>query len=333
VPDLDHEWRESEIYRLDVASGQITQLTNRKGPDGQPAVSPDGKLIAYTGFDHTTDTWKDSELYLMNADGSNVRRLTPTLDRSPQGLIWAKDGSGIYFMVQNHGSSNLMYVSVAGGAVRTVTEGAHLLSVESIDRTGTAFGVRSTFQQPNDIVTFNVNRPEIRQLTAVNDDLFTGKELASIEEVWYPSVDGFRIQGWIVKPPGFDRGRTIMPSLRSIASAAASIAARSGGGAGGIPSCVATISTMSAGGASSSTRLSIDAPASIHHSRSVASSSVNCDFPLGGMCSFASSGKRTRLIMRLAAESPGLNARPVFPPFNTSSRASKRRSPLLLLAP
>jgi dipeptidyl aminopeptidase/acylaminoacyl peptidase len=216
VPDFDWEWRETEIYRLDVASGEVAQLTRRKGPDGQPAVSPDGRLIAYTGFDHTTDTWKDSELYLMNADGSNVRRLTPTLDRSPQGLLWAADGSGVYFMIEDRGSRNLMFVPVGGGAVRQVTQGAHLLNVSQIGPAGTVVGVRSSFRQPNDIVTFDLARPtEIRQLTAVNDDLLAGKELAALEEIWYPSVDGFRIQGWIVKPPGFDPRRKY-PMMLSI---------------------------------------------------------------------------------------------------------------------
>jgi dipeptidyl aminopeptidase/acylaminoacyl peptidase len=215
LEDADWEWRESEIYRLDVTSGEVTQLTRRKGPDTQPAVSPDGRLIAYTGYDWTTDTWRDSDLYVMNADGSNPRRLTGTLDRSPQGLRWAPDGSGIYFTVENHGSRNLMYVPAAGGPVRQVTTGTHLLSVSHIDRAGTAVGVRSSFQQPNDIVTFNVARPELRQITAVNDDLLGSKELATVEEVWYQSVDGFRIQGWIVKPPGFDPGRKY-PMMLSI---------------------------------------------------------------------------------------------------------------------
>ena len=44
VPDADYQWRESEIYSVNVDSGAITQLTRRKGPDNNPKVSPDGKL-------------------------------------------------------------------------------------------------------------------------------------------------------------------------------------------------------------------------------------------------------------------------------------------------
>ncbi|MBM4189002.1 MAG: S9 family peptidase [Gemmatimonadetes bacterium] len=206
--NADWEVRESEIYRVDVDGATVTQLTRRRGPDGQPAISPDGRTIAYTGFDATDDTWTDSKLYLMNADGSNVRVLTPTFDRSPQGLHWAADQSGVYFAAENHGSRNLYFVPVSGEPVRQVTRGEHLLGITSIDRAGNAVGVLTAWQKPNDVVTFNVARPQqITQLTAVNEDLLARKELASIEEIWYPSVDGFRIQGWIAKPPGFDRSK------------------------------------------------------------------------------------------------------------------------------
>ena len=206
--DADWQWRESEIYRLDVASKAVTQLTTRKGPDGQPAISPDGRSIAYTGYDMTTDTWVDSKLYLMNADGSGSRVLTPTLDRSPQGLMWAADGSGIYFSVEDRGSRNLMFVPVSGEPVRAITKGEHLLAVTGIDKLGNAVAIATAWNRPNDVVAFNVARPQqITQLTSVNDDLLGTKDLASIEEIWYPSVDGARIQGWIVKPPGFDKSR------------------------------------------------------------------------------------------------------------------------------
>ena len=207
-PDADWQVRESEIYRLDVASKAVTQLTHRKGPDGQEAISPDGKYIAYTGFDLTNDTWTDSKLYLMNADGSGVRVLTPTMDRSPQGLIWAPDGTGVYFLAEDKGARNLYFVPMAGEPVRQVTKGNQLLNVTRIDKLGNAVGTATSWNKPNDIVVFNVARPEqLTQITAVNEDLLTGKDLATLEEVWYPSADGLKIQGWIIKPPGFDRNK------------------------------------------------------------------------------------------------------------------------------
>ncbi|MGH7471626.1 MAG: S9 family peptidase, partial [Longimicrobiales bacterium] len=204
VPEAEYIWRESDIYSLDVANGKVTQLTTRKGPDGQPAISPDGKLIAYTGYDYTDDTYRDSKLYIMNVDGSSPRVLTETLDRTPQGLNWAHDGTGVYFSVQSEGSQNLYFVSLKG-ELKPVTKGTHMLSAGDIHKTGLVVGTRSTSAEPGDIVTFSLTAPDrVNKLTDVNADILAGKKIGQTEEIWYTSVDNYKIQGWIVKPPDFD---------------------------------------------------------------------------------------------------------------------------------
>jgi dipeptidyl aminopeptidase/acylaminoacyl peptidase len=204
--DWEYAWRESDIYSIDVATAQIRQLTNRKGPDGNPTISPNGKWIAYTGYDSTGATWQDAKLYVMDVDGSNKRVLTEKLDRSPQGMIWAVDNSGVYFNVENEGSRNLYFVPLAAGEPRAITKGSHVLTVSSIDRNGNAVGVLSTFTKPNDVYALNLKAPAPtpKQLTWVNEDIFGGKKIGEGEEIWYTSVDGFKIQGWVIKPPDFD---------------------------------------------------------------------------------------------------------------------------------
>jgi dipeptidyl aminopeptidase/acylaminoacyl peptidase len=76
--------------------------------------------------------------------------------------------------------------------------------VTDIGKSFMAVGTLSTASRPTDIVAFDVRTPTPRTLTDVNGDVLAGKQLATTEEVWYRSVDGYRIQGWIVKPPGFD---------------------------------------------------------------------------------------------------------------------------------
>jgi len=83
-----------------------------------------------------------------------------------------------------------------------------MLIVNAVGKTGVAVGIRSTPIKPNDVVSFTVPKTgtvsTFTQLTAVNDDVLAGKELAQTEEIWYTSKDGLRIQGWVVKPAGFD---------------------------------------------------------------------------------------------------------------------------------
>ena len=68
-PDADYEPLDSEIYRVDLADGSMHALTDRRGPDTHPVVSPDGKHIAYLGFDDQRLGYQRTQLYVMDADG------------------------------------------------------------------------------------------------------------------------------------------------------------------------------------------------------------------------------------------------------------------------
>ena len=207
VPDAEYRWRESDIYAVSVETGAIRQLTTRKGPDGNPRVSPDGTRVAYTGSDWSTDTWRDSKLYVMNIDGTNHRMVSGEWDRSPQDITWKDDGTGVYFTAQDAGSQNLYQLPLAGtrgDEVQPVTKGAHMLTTTSMAK-GTAVGVVTSPQAPHDVVAYAVASPgQFKKLTSVNDDILAGKKLGQVTEMWYTAPDGLKIQGWYVTPPDFD---------------------------------------------------------------------------------------------------------------------------------
>jgi dipeptidyl aminopeptidase/acylaminoacyl peptidase len=208
VPDGEDAFRRSEIYAANVETGEIKQLTHRNGTNGGPQYSPDGRMIAFMAADSVDHSaWAETKLWMMGADGSNPHLISGTLDRPISGVTWAPDNSGVYFNVESEGSKNL-YFATTSGQLRPVTSGKQVLTVTGVGRNGLAVGIRTTPVKPNDVVTFTVPKTgtasTFTQLTAVNDDVLTGKELAQTEEIWYTSKDGLKIQGWIVKPPGFD---------------------------------------------------------------------------------------------------------------------------------
>ena len=205
-PEWEYAWRESEIYAVNVGDKSIRQLTQRKGPDQSPVVSPDGKFVAYTGYDWTDDTYIASKLYVMAIDGSGSREIATELDRSPGNVRWAPDGSGVYFNVRDSGTSNA-YFALRDGKERPVTQGQNMLALTDLDRNARAVGTLSSFHEPGDIVSVDLQTGAIEQLTFVNDDVLADIELGTVEEIWYDSVDDYRIQGWVVKPPGFEPNR------------------------------------------------------------------------------------------------------------------------------
>lgn len=203
-PDAEYLRFGSEVYSLDLGSGSITALTDRDGADNQPVFSPDGRFIAYTGFDRNDDTYNISKLYLMDSSGGGKRVLSDSIDRSIGGVMWDNSGEGIYFSFEDQGTNNLYYMPVRGGDARAVTSGKHQLFISSISNNGVAVGTLSSAHAPGDLVAFNIRQPNPKRLTFVNDDLLEGRKLGEVEEIWYDSVGGMKPHGWIVKPPDFD---------------------------------------------------------------------------------------------------------------------------------
>ncbi len=202
--DWDTHYQDAQLYALDVASGATRQLTSRPGYHANPQVSPDGKLVAFAGYDSTPHTHTTSDLWVVGLDGAGIRDLTRDFDRDPNELHWAPDGSGVYFAAGDRGAINVYFAALRGGAT-PVTSGAQVLSLSSVARDLTAVGLRSDANTPPDVVRYHLRRPGAPvRLTAVNDDVLAGKRLAKVEEVWYPSSGGARVQAWIVKPPAFD---------------------------------------------------------------------------------------------------------------------------------
>jgi dipeptidyl aminopeptidase/acylaminoacyl peptidase len=213
-PDYEYEPLNTEVYELSVADGSWKALTDRKGPDGSPAISPDGKAIAYVGFDDRYQGHQTTHLYLMNRDGSNARIATPNLDRDVQDPQWAQDGSGIYFLYDDRGDTKLAFYSL-DGKVKDLAE--HIGSGGSSYAAGSSFTVskNGTFAVPydtpadtGDIAVATRSDPKLRVLTTLNQQLFLQKKLGETEEFWFESsVDKRKVQGWIVKPPDFDAAK------------------------------------------------------------------------------------------------------------------------------
>jgi dipeptidyl aminopeptidase/acylaminoacyl peptidase len=205
-PDAEYLRGDSEIYAIDVATQEVKTLTDRKGPDGGPLASPDGKWIAYTGYDDKNHTSTLSSLYLMDPSGGSRRLWADTLPSSPADISWAADGSGVYYSMEERGEANEYFIGVAPGSQpKQVTSGAHMLTNVSIAKNGQAVAIRSTHKQPGVLVTFPIGRPsETRTILDVNADVLAAVTLADAEELQYAAPDGLKVQGWLMKPANFD---------------------------------------------------------------------------------------------------------------------------------
>jgi acylaminoacyl-peptidase len=212
-PDSEYEPNDSEIYELSLADGTLSTLTDRRGPDAAPALSPDGRSIAYVGFDDRYQGYQVTHLYVMNRDGSGSRVVAADFDRDVSDPVWSSDGKGLFFSTTDRGNGKVAFVPAAGGGkveiLATDLGGGDL---------GRPYGGGSYSVSNTGRIAYSMSRPEVpadialasrgvptKALTHLNDDLLALRQLGATEEVWFESsFDHRKIQGWIVTPPGFD---------------------------------------------------------------------------------------------------------------------------------
>jgi dipeptidyl aminopeptidase/acylaminoacyl peptidase len=234
--DADFDPLDSEIYRVDLSDDSLHALTDRRGPDRHPVASPDGKHIAYLGFDDKQLGYQAVQLYVMDGDGSHPHSLTASLDRDVSSPQWSGDGKQLFFSYGDHGLAKIAAIDLTG-RMRALADGLGGSDVTrpysggsfSSSSSGRFAYTQASAAAPPALATGTSSR-DISALTALSGTLLQQRTLGAVEEIAFDSAaDHLRMQGWIVKPPLFDPAKKY-PLLLEIhggpfASYAASFAA------------------------------------------------------------------------------------------------------------
>jgi dipeptidyl aminopeptidase/acylaminoacyl peptidase len=209
--DADYDPLDSEIYRVDLVDGSLHALTDRRGPDRHPVPSPDGKHIAYLGFDDKQLGYQATQLYVMDSDGSHSHSLTAALDRDAASPKWLADGKQLVFQYDDHGSTKIAAIDLLG-KMRILADGVGGGDVTrpysggsfSISPNGRFAFTKASATAPAALATGTTTR-DITTLASLSDNLLGQRTIGALEEITFDSAaDHRRMQGWIVKPPGFD---------------------------------------------------------------------------------------------------------------------------------
>jgi dipeptidyl aminopeptidase/acylaminoacyl peptidase len=206
----EREPDEDDVFRVDVESGGLTQLTHRFGENDQPQASPDGRSIAYVGYDDHHNGYENLRLYVMDADGGHPRSLTDGFDRSVQAPRWAADGKSLFVQYEDKGMGRVARVTL-DGKVTPVADGLsggeldrpYLGGEYSVATSGAVAFTQGAPDEPGDVAI--AAGGHVTRLTHLDDGLFAGKTLARVEPLSVTSsADGRAIDAWLMTPPGFD---------------------------------------------------------------------------------------------------------------------------------
>jgi dipeptidyl aminopeptidase/acylaminoacyl peptidase len=224
----------ADIFTLDLteASPKPVKISTAAGGDFNPAYSPDGKYLAWRSQSRAGYESDKFRLVLYDRAAKTVTELLPKFDRWVEEFAWVpSDPNLIYFTAGDPGGEYFSgpYATAVHGsagskdhnsgvterlpqAVETGLPG-ECSELHVIDRRPLAACM--SVRQPTEVFTFSdnscrgdkpctLNVTVLMQLTHLNNTLLAQLDLPQMESFWFPAKDGVKVQGFLIRPPGFD---------------------------------------------------------------------------------------------------------------------------------
>ncbi len=221
-PEPYYSLPKTEIYSVPPSGGTPSLLTKLEMGVGSLSLSPDGKKFAFTASMPTKPvrSFTQPNLWTLEiAPNAQPKNLTASLDieigggvggdNAPpragggNGPIWAADGRSIIERYAKEGRANLARFDSATGKMSEVTKGDQAVLSYRMGGSRLVYTV-SAPTKITDLYVQDGTGGVPKQLTHVNDALFSKLNLTDPDDVWFTSFDGKRIQTWVQKPPDFD---------------------------------------------------------------------------------------------------------------------------------
>jgi dipeptidyl aminopeptidase/acylaminoacyl peptidase len=203
------------LYTVPVAGGTPTVITaNARGADVNPVYSPDGKWIIYSSQERAGFESDLGRLMAYDRAAKTSRRLAPAWDRNADGYFFSPSGDAIYITTVDASRDKLYRLTRAGNrwsdAPRLLV-GTMNNSSPSLSGNGRAIvWLRDAVDKPAEIYFASVGPSGVsgtRQLTHENDALIAKLDLHPAEDFWFKAPGFDSLQGFIVKPQGWQAGR------------------------------------------------------------------------------------------------------------------------------
>ncbi len=218
-----YELGQTDIYWIPVTGGQAAKLTSFDMGAGAFVVSSDGKQIAfYASTNKPVRSYTEPDLWVMELNqDAKPRNLTADYDfdlgagvggdnTAPRGgggfpPVWSADGKSIVALVGKEGKAMLGSFDAATGKETDVSANNEAIVSYRATPDASKFALLiSTPTKIGDLFWFDRASGTRKQLTHINDELFSKLNLTEPEEIWYTSFDGKKIQTWVQKPPDFN---------------------------------------------------------------------------------------------------------------------------------
>jgi dipeptidyl aminopeptidase/acylaminoacyl peptidase len=195
----------TDVWVVSAAGGPLTKISDHEEPDTAPRWSPDGQTIAFIG---ALEPRAHPKIWIAPSQGGPARQAADGLDLIPTALRWAEDGRALYFEAGVRGASHLFRVDVGTRRVTPVTTGARTVRLVDVSgRTGRLAYAANDPTHLDDLFVADIKGQGERQLTHLNALLWKQLDLVPVERVPYKGAEGWDVDGYLMKPIGWQAGK------------------------------------------------------------------------------------------------------------------------------
>jgi dipeptidyl aminopeptidase/acylaminoacyl peptidase len=175
---------------------------SNEASDTQPVFSPDGKTLAYLAMQRPRYEADRFRVMLRSWPDGKTRVLTEDWDRTPQSILWSKDGKHIFTTAENFGQSSLFDIDVKTGKVTMLVEKGTIRSV-CLAGDKIVFGM-DHMKSPAELYSVRPNGKDVRAITAINAKKVAAARMGEPEQFTFKGWNDEIVYGYIVRPVDFD---------------------------------------------------------------------------------------------------------------------------------
>ena len=202
-----------DVWVIPAEGGALTRISDHPFEDNLPRWSPDGKRILFAG---KTTRRQIPRLYIASAEGSAARAVSDGIDLAVENLRWGPGADQARFQAETKGQTHIFGVNLKDGRLSSITSGERSTRGFDVNQgAGVMAYFASDFRNMDDLYVADLNGQGERRLTRVNEAFWAGLDLAGVERVPYESTDGWNIDGFLVKPVGWQADKKY-PMILSI---------------------------------------------------------------------------------------------------------------------
>jgi acylaminoacyl-peptidase len=213
--DAEYHPRQTDLFSASLVSGELVKVTDRAGSESNPVISSNGRYLAYTSAADTRQGYNRAELRVKDLQSGEDRSLTEDLDRSVSDVQWTSDSKRLWISFNDLGMTRVAEVDLKGRLKQsdivlggTALGRPYTSGVFSVGGKGHLAFTLGRDDRPADLALMRPGKAP-RLLTDLNNDLMGQREMARVERMtWASSHDGLEVEGWVMKPPGFDSNKT-----------------------------------------------------------------------------------------------------------------------------